>query len=340
MTQQDEKQDRGKAKKTLWLRLVLPIVCLSILPLAISQPKSDLFQLRAFLNHAKAPPQGVVLASNAYETSFSKSESQALWVRCRTLSEQIRTYSTEDERRILLRKQQVLLAVIANSIEMSDSDWSTLILETTRGLPQLALAALPYALEQMQAPSSVALLRRLDQRTTPDSLRVWVLHYLWHFQPQETQARVIRIFLNELGRHNSQLETSIVEIVLSPRGDDPLASEALVQCISTLSVPGPTRLKALRALEEHRPKGLVALAESIFLSENSDLSIKHEALLLVLSLQPKRGHHMLMNRVPAMESMPATYRLFRLLRLQEGLPSLPPGPMSPSPLHQNATSTF
>jgi|GEM_PF-1018984 hypothetical protein len=330
MQPQTGKQPSEGAEKAPWLRLLLPILCLSIFAQWLDEPTGSLYRLRVFINSVNPLHKGLYRSDLPVQDLLQQKETHLAWVRCRTLNEQIRTATSEPARLTLEKQWRHEVLFFANQVNWGSLVWQERILSVSQTAPELSEQLLPHAMLRMNKQHATELLRKLDQRTTPAGLRTAALHFLWHFDPQETQMRVLNLVLHERGRGNHQLHAQIVERVLSPRVNDPLAGEALLECAMAKSVPSPARLLALRALRSHSAKGLSAQAEAIFLSESTDLSIKHEALKLVLALDKARGHFLLLNQVPPASNLPATYRLFRILRKQEGLPSLPPGPMSPN----------
>lgn len=230
------------------------------------------------------------------------------------------------------RSIRLLISRVADSLkrqkDANQKPWQQWIENSLPAYPWTAQCLLKASTKILN-DKAVNIADSLDKTMTPAEVRLEAHKILWSHAPGIAIARANRLFFSsEKARGNEQIRARYLQEVL-PQKPSQYVLEFLLKCATHSAQDSWTRLIAVRQIVEHRHKEAAQTLATIYLSATEDMNLRMEALKGALALNKQLGHQFLIERVPNAETQPGLYEFFRLMRKQEGLSPLPPGPMSP-----------
>ncbi len=244
---------------------------------------------------------------------------ESLLVRARTAAVRLHTDATAEELPHLRQELEIsvrALGTIENAAEFPWADW---IEESRFTLPELAEQQLLAATHLLPAEESLALCTSCDFREMPAKIRIVAHQTFWQLEPNFAYARGRILLFRESTRARDLLRPMYVEKVLLPC-NHPLVEELLLDIATEDSMSPRARNLAVRALGDRKSKDAPPILESLWDTEATNFLVRKEALLVILKLDPERGHHILLDKMPSREIEPGTWQFMKILRQQEGLP--------------------
>jgi len=267
------------------------------------------------------PVPGGVCVAWAASLKAAAGDPGPLLVRARTLSERLRTGTSEDAWLGVKRELNIAAATLARLPQAGSLPWREWILENRYKNPELSLALLKQARGVLGREGLMALALELDQRLTPRPLRLEALSLLWALDPMTGRNRTSRLFREDI-RANDTLRAEVVDRILRPRRG-PLVDEVLLQdVVQQNSMEDRARRLAIESLSEHGATNAAADLEVIFRSDARSLILRTTALMAVLHLDPARGR-LLLDLQPNPADQPVLFGVLQRLRKEYGLPPFP-----------------
>lgn len=210
-----------------------------------------------------------------------------------------------------------LTHALAHAPAAEDLPWATWIEADARQYPDWAAFSMAAATAAL-GPRAVALARAMDQRETPDGLRLEVHVALWLLDPGEAGARARALLFRDDPRAQDRLRPAYFETVL-PFVPEPDATDLLLRAAAYDGMEHRARLLAIRALVERRSAEAPPILESVFLAERSNFVLRREAFQGLLELDRARGRRLLEQRHPDEQADPGFGAWLNELREQEGV---------------------
>ena len=267
-------------------------------------------------------------ASRDLAKSFSTVEEAVveLRVRARTAAERLHTNATVEEMPGLRAELELTVLALA-ALDGADAfPWLDWIKESRFVVPKMTEQELLAATLVLDKDATIALCRACDFREMPARPRLVAHRAFWRLDVHEGFARGKKLLFLDNRRARDLIRPLYVEEVLlevEREEAEPWVNELLLDIATEESMEPRARALAVRALRERGNKEAPAILESLFDTESTNFLIRKEALLAILDLDPRRGHRMLLDKMPARDIDPGTWEFMRELRQREGLP-VPP----------------
>lgn len=260
-------------------------------------------------------------ASRALLEQFESAEEavDGLRVRARTAAVRLHTDATALELEDLQTEMVANIRALAGVEGCADFPWSAWIEESRFTMPQLAREELLTASQVLADEALTALSLQCDFREMPVEVRLIAHQNLWRLDPYLALARGRQLLFHENPRARDRMRPTYVEEVLLGL-DHPLLEELLLDTATFEAMEPRARILAIRGLGPLESKEAPAILESLFDTESTNFLVRKEALLVILDLEPERGHRILLNKMPSRQIDPGTWTFMSELREREGLP--------------------
>ncbi|TAH34989.1 MAG: hypothetical protein EYC70_14455 [Planctomycetota bacterium] len=295
---------------------------ISFLPPALALLLAYPAAIRPARPPACLPPVPAGAALRAAATLAAEPDpAQAGYVRARTVAAQIRTGVAPGREEAVQREMELWVSALAQLPQAAALPWKSWVAETAQPLPELALS-LFRAARRLQGPAVLAWAEPLDARTTPRALRLEILAAFWAYDPMLGWNRTAKA-LDEPPRGNEPFLADLVRLVLAPQPSAD-ATELLLRVARKPGGGTNERCAAIEALAQRGARAAAPDLEAIFLSESGDLTVQTTALSAICALDRVLCHRILLERMPEPGTRPLLYEAMRKLRIQEGLPEVPP----------------
>ena len=200
--------------------------------------------------------------------------------------------------------------------------WAEWIQEMSGPHPALATQILKSA-SRVPGLDALSLARLFSRKDVPPGLRIEGHRMMWALNPAEAFQKGRQIIREEKPRAQHQFPGLYVENILLPQKSlevTTLLEEAAAS--PTLSSWG--RVQAIRELARRSiSREIGGLFLTIFLSEERDLTVRKEALLALMAIDPDSGEEILLTRMPSRSVRPILHAFMAELREEHGLPPLP-----------------
>lgn len=259
-------------------------------------------------------------ASRALLEQFESAEEavDGLRVRARTAAVRLHTDATALELDALREEMTSHIQALAGVEGCADFPWSDWIQESRFKMPHLAREELLTASQVLADDALTALSLECDFREMPAVIRVVAHQNLWRLDPYLALARGKQLLFHESPRARDQMRPKYVEEVLLHQ-DHELVEELLLDTATFEAMEPRARILAIRGLGPLQSVEAPAILESLFDTEATNFLVRKEALLVILDLEPERGHRILLGKMPSRNIDPGTWSFMKDLREREGL---------------------
>lgn len=253
--------------------------------------------------------------------SFSDSVAalEELKVRARTAAERLHTNATVEELDPLRAELELTVGAIAALPDATTFPWQDWIEDSRFILPELTEQELHAATRILEDPEAMTLARFCDFREMPAGPRLVAHGVFWRVDPNEAYARGRTLLFREHTRARDRMRRIYVEDLLLTI-EHPRAEEMLLDIATEDSMEPRARVLAVRSLKDRGNREAPAILESLFDTEATNFLVRKEALMAILTLDPPRGHRILLDKMPSRAIDPGTWEFMRTLREDEGLP--------------------
>lgn len=260
-------------------------------------------------------------ASTALLEQYESAEEavDGLRVRARTAAVRLHTDAAAIDLDALREEMTTHIRALAGVEGSEDLPWSAWIEESRFKMPHLAREELLTASQVLADDALTALSLECDFREMPTIIRIVAHQNLWRLDPHLALARGRLLLFHEAPRARDQMRPTFVEEVLM-QVEHPLVEELLLDAATHEAMEPRARTLATRQLGVIGSKDAPAILESLFDTESTNFLVRKEALLVILELEPERGHAILMDKMPSRMIDPGTWTFMKELRAREGLP--------------------
>jgi len=186
----------------------------------------------------------------------------------------------------------LVLSGLALSPNGALAPWGEWVESHARANPEFTIALL-HGAELALGENCITIARSIDQRSTPDKVRLEVHKLLWNWSADnDAPYRTRKLLFREKPRANSSLRFNIIAEAVSPNPSG-AAEQLMIDTATGNRLPDRVRREAVNALARRDCKAAAPFFDMIFYSESRSAYLRKEALLALLEVDRDSGLRLL-----------------------------------------------